>query len=151
VQQCLSSVRPSVSPSGLGGLVVALTLALTPTPHMQAAASAPLCNLALYFSPVQEQIVAAGGLAQLAALTQRNNEPSLRLNAVWALKNLTAMPSATAKAAVMTQLPYESLRSLLEETAEPSVQVRGVALRRAVESRVRVFRRCFRRSSTICC
>lgn len=97
---------------------------------MQAAASAPLCNLALYFSPVQEQIVAAGGLAQLAALTQRNNEPSLRLNAVWALKNLTAMPSATAKAAIMTQLPYESLRSLLDDTAEPSVQVRDVALRR---------------------
>lgn len=74
--------------------------------------------------------MAAGGLARLAALTHLNNEPSLRLNAVWALKNLTAMPSATAKAAVMTQLPYERLRSLLDETAEPSVQVRGVALRR---------------------
>jgi hypothetical protein len=91
---------------------------------VQAAASAPLCNLALYFSPVQEQIVAAGGLAQLAALTSHNHELSLRLNAVWALKNLTAMPSAAAKAAVMTQLPYESLRALLDETTEPSVQVR---------------------------
>jgi hypothetical protein len=52
-------------------------------PPWQAAAAAPLCNLALHFSPVQEQIVAAGGGAHLAALARPGGDASVRLNAVW--------------------------------------------------------------------
>jgi hypothetical protein len=59
-------------------------------------AAAAACNLALEFSPARAAVVAAGGVAALAALAS-SMFPVLRLNSCWALSNLAFRSSADIK------------------------------------------------------
>ncbi len=88
------------------------------------AACATLCNLVLDFSPMKTSAISKGALDAVLLLLGNMNS-SLRLNAVWALKNLLYMAEPTVKRAVMDKLTYERLYQM---TLDPDVEVQVQAL-----------------------
>eukprot|EP00899_Mesostigma_viride_P029667 jgi/Mesvir1/9886/Mv22416-RA.1 len=96
--------------------------------RVQEAASRAICNVVLEFCPLRETLLRAGALAQLVALTQ-SMERSLRLNAVWALKNLLFFPVPELRKAVIKELTFPSL-FLLFDDPEEEIQENALTLLR---------------------
>ncbi|GFT54197.1 armadillo repeat-containing protein 8 [Nephila pilipes] len=82
-------------------------------------ASSTLCNLLLEFSPSKEPILECGAVDLLCQLTRRE-DPSLRLNGVWALMNMAFQADHKIKAQILTTLGSEHFFSLL---SDPDVDV----------------------------
>ncbi|KAJ3060635.1 Armadillo repeat-containing protein 8, partial [Quaeritorhiza haematococci] len=106
-------------------------------------ASATLCNIVLDFSPMKKTVLENGGVEKLVQLVRRkrggeggsrhghetaqdawsggvgpehdqeNDEGGLRLNAVWALKNLLYQADSDIKAKVMRELGWDHLYRLI--------------------------------------
>ena len=74
--------------------------------HAKAIACAVLCNLVLDFSPVKKELVDRGIVTALAACI-RSSDESLRLNAIWALKNLVYLADPMLKLTVKHALAAE--------------------------------------------
>lgn len=78
-------------------------------------ASAALCNMSMEYLPVKEQLLAAGTIPRFAAMAlDSSTGPELRINALWALKNLTFGAGSKYKRAVTAALPWESLVRLVK-------------------------------------
>ncbi|KAG8177147.1 hypothetical protein JTE90_020023 [Oedothorax gibbosus] len=82
-------------------------------------ASSTLCNLLLEFSPSKEPILECGAVEMLCGLTRRE-DPSLRLNGVWALMNMAFQADQKIKQQVLTALGSEHVFGLL---SDPDVDV----------------------------
>lgn len=82
---------------------------------IQCAASAALCNIVLDFSPMKKLFIENKGISKLVEFTQSMEGP-LRLNAVWALKNLVYRSDTSIKEAAMKELTYDSLFNLLNDS-----------------------------------
>lgn len=87
---------------------------------VQKTACAALCNLVLDFSPMKEAVLREGGVARLVELVE-SPEADLRLNALWALKNLLYLAETEIKTATMEKITYERLAALTMDP-EPLVQ-----------------------------
>eukprot|EP00854_Cymbomonas_tetramitiformis_P003657 gene3657-4592_t len=85
--------------------------------EVKEAAAATLCNMVLDFSPMKEQLLSSGGLRHLAVLAQAP-QYVLRLNSMWALKNLLYLSKSPSKEAVMQSLSYTTMRQLLLNDVE---------------------------------
>lgn len=83
--------------------------------QVQAAASATLCNIVLDFSPMKKVFIEKKGVQRLVEFTQSMDQ-QLRLNSVWALKNLVFRSESAVKEAVMKELTYEGLFKLLNDS-----------------------------------
>ncbi|KYR00796.1 armadillo repeat-containing protein [Tieghemostelium lacteum] len=90
--------------------------------EVQVSASATLCNLILDFSPMKQTILDNGGVKKLVDLTQSTWDFQLRLNCVWAIKNLLFMAEPSLKESVMKQFTYQKLISLLKDYEPPIVE-----------------------------
>lgn len=71
-------------------------------------ASATLCNIVLDFSPMKVIVLENGGVEVLVSLIHTTDE-SLKLNIVWALKNLLYQADSTIKDRVMLHLGWQGL------------------------------------------
>lgn len=80
-----------------------LSLLSDPSPQVQQTASATLCNLVLSFMPMKENILAAGGVRELTALS-KSMDSILRLHSTWAIKNLLYRAERHLKEKVMVRL-----------------------------------------------
>lgn len=89
-------------------------------------AAAAVCNLVLEFSPVKDAMLKAEALKHLAPLAG-SMLSELRLNAVWALKNLVHECDDSARGGLTHELPWACMRSLLQD-CEPAVQDQAVCL-----------------------
>ena len=92
---------------------------------VQIAASATLCNIVLDFSPMKSIIIENGGLELLVQLVISSTDTSLRLNALWALKNVLFEADSLIKSRVITQLGFETIYKLCED---PSFVIQEQAL-----------------------
>eukprot|EP01135_Chromosphaera_perkinsii_P005385 Nk52_evm66s343 gene=Nk52_evmTU66s343 len=92
--------------------------------RVQAAASATLCNIVLDFSPMKKTVMEQGAVSKLVTLAQ-SMDYTLRLNSVWALKNLLFQADSAVKEHVMEKLGYDTLLGLLEDE---QVNIREQAL-----------------------
>jgi hypothetical protein len=92
---------------------------------VQIAASATLCNIVLDFSPMKSIIIENGGLELLVQLVISSADTSLRLNALWALKNVLFEADSSIKIRVITQLGFETIYKLCED---PSFAIQEQAL-----------------------
>lgn len=95
---------------------------------VQASAAEALCNLVLEFSSTKEVVLRAGGVTGLAGLA-RSMLPTLRLDAMWALKNLAWQASTTVKRSIAQELGWSDLCALLRDE-DPRVAVEAAALLR---------------------
>ena len=75
---------------------------------VQTTASATICNIVLDFSPMKAVVLEKGVLNRLVELVN-GQDRVLRLNAVWALKNMLFQADSPTKAAVMKALDWATL------------------------------------------
>ncbi|KAL7623833.1 hypothetical protein AAE478_005389 [Parahypoxylon ruwenzoriense] len=96
--------------------------------EVQVAATASICNLVMDFSPMRESLVEAGILRILCEHAHSHNA-SLRLNALWALKNLVHSASVDLKKRCVEELESGWLVRLIcddtEDDALFSARARG--------------------------
>ncbi|KAJ9059743.1 hypothetical protein DSO57_1038293 [Entomophthora muscae] len=95
---------------------------------VQISALATLCNIVLDFSPMKKHIIENGGVNRLVALVDSSNH-QLRLNSVWALKNLLFHADPHDKSSVMDRLTYEKLFALMHDQ-EHTIQEQALGLLR---------------------
>ncbi|CAI2176126.1 12797_t:CDS:10 [Funneliformis geosporum] len=81
---------------------------------VQTTACATLCNLVLDFSPMKRMIMELGGIEKLVELVH-SPDNTLRLNAIWALKNLVYQAESEIKEAVMKVLTYQTMENLISD------------------------------------
>ncbi|CAG8661632.1 5355_t:CDS:10, partial [Racocetra persica] len=91
---------------------------------VQTMACATLCNIVLEFSPMRKQIMEQGGIEKLVKLVH-SPDNTLRLNAIWALKNLVYHAESEVKYRVMEVLTYITMEKLIED---PELDVQEKAL-----------------------
>eukprot|EP00736_Rhodelphis_marinus_P004546 Rmarinus@m.1556 len=77
-------------------------------------ASATLCNIVLDFTPMKKVVLDHGVVQKLVSLTE-SMDSTLRLNSVWAIKNLVYMADRAVKDSVMQGLGYDTLFKLLQD------------------------------------
>eukprot|EP01102_Stenamoeba_stenopodia_P000462 TRINITY_DN10439_c0_g1_i1.p1 TRINITY_DN10439_c0_g1~~TRINITY_DN10439_c0_g1_i1.p1 ORF type:complete len:750 (+),score=145.07 TRINITY_DN10439_c0_g1_i1:234-2483(+) len=80
--------------------------------EVQINATGTVCNFVLEFSPMKKVIVENGIIEKLVFLSQ-SAVPELRLNSIWALKNLTFLSSTSIKTSVIDQFPPERIYEFL--------------------------------------
>jgi hypothetical protein len=99
-----------------------------PSLEVQVAASAALCNIVLDFSPMKKVVLESGALSRLVTLLD-SMDPALRLNGLWALKNLAYEAELPLKEAIMKELTSETLYRLVFDT-DLAIQEQALALLR---------------------
>ncbi|CAG8516562.1 7810_t:CDS:10 [Funneliformis mosseae] len=95
---------------------------------VQTTACATLCNLVLDFSPMKRMIMELGGIEKLVELVH-SLDNTLRLNAIWALKNLVYQAESEIKEAVMKVLTYQTMENLISDQ-ETDIQEQALNLLR---------------------
>lgn len=88
-----------------------------PHPAVQVAALSAVSNVVLDFTPHKSVFFQCGGVSQLIQLA-RSMDPILRLNAVWALRNLLYLADMSVKEKVMTELTVSTLTTLIHDSEE---------------------------------
>ncbi|XP_024538734.1 armadillo repeat-containing protein 8 isoform X2 [Selaginella moellendorffii] len=88
-----------------------------PSPAVQASALSAVSNVVLDFTPHKAVFFQCGGVSQLIQLAL-SMEPMLRLNAVWALRNLLYLADMSVKEKVMRELTVSTLVDLVCDSEE---------------------------------
>jgi len=79
---------------------------------VQVAACATICNIVLDFSPMKQAVWDAGGVDKLISLA-KNKTGDLRLNGLWAIKNLLYKTDSAVKEKLMKAFGWDTLKRLL--------------------------------------
>lgn len=79
-------------------------------------ATALIANLALHFC--SSRVYLTDAVAPLAALAQRNKNPSITLNAVWALTNLSCRSTAEVKLSILSHFASAEALALITHSDE---------------------------------
>ncbi|XP_059665279.1 uncharacterized protein LOC132311397 isoform X2 [Cornus florida] len=129
---CLRSVSRSVKNLSAGQfmneiIVVPLVQLLYDTStYVQVAALGAVSNIVVDFTTQKSTFIQCGGVKQLVQLS-KSMDPMIRVNAVWALRNLTFLKDNRCKEEIFLELTVSTLASLICDP-EPSVQEQALAL-----------------------
>ncbi|XP_018830933.1 armadillo repeat-containing protein 8 [Juglans regia] len=129
---CLRSVSRSIKNLSAGHftnevIVIPLVRLLhDPCTSVQVAALGAIGNIVVDFTTHKSTFVKCGGLKLLVQLS-KSMDPTMRLKALWALKNLTFLADNTCKEGILLELTTPLLSSLICDP-EASVQVQALAL-----------------------
>ncbi|KAG5138557.1 hypothetical protein JHK82_023288 [Glycine max] len=93
---------------------------------VQVAALGAISNIVVDFMPHKSTFIECGGIKELVQLT-KSMDSSLRLNAVWALRNMVFLADKICKEGIFVELTASSMASLICDP-EPSVQEQALAL-----------------------
>ncbi|KAI8822623.1 armadillo-type protein [Fimicolochytrium jonesii] len=122
LSRSVKNLRTSLVDAGVG--LPIFKLLYDESEKVQLTASATLCNIVMDFSPMKKTVLDNGGVERLIELA-RSMDGHLRLNAVWALKNLLYQADSDIKEKVMKGLEWDSLMCLI---ADPEVAIQEQAL-----------------------
>ncbi|XP_059431203.1 uncharacterized protein LOC132164674 [Corylus avellana] len=129
---CLKSVSRSIKTLSAGRfmneMIVTQLVQLLhdPSTSVQVAALGAVSNIVVDFATHKSLIVKCGGLKVLVQLS-KSMDATLRLNALWALKNLMFLADNVCKEGILLELTIPLLSSLICDP-EPSVQEQALAL-----------------------
>ncbi|KAK7301832.1 hypothetical protein RJT34_12708 [Clitoria ternatea] len=129
---CLRSVSRSIKNLSAGcfmnkRVVFPLVQLLSdPCTSVQVAALGAISNIVVDFMPHKSTFIQCGGIKELVQLT-KSMDSSLRLNAVWALRNMVFLADKVCKDGIFVELTASSMASLICDS-EPSVQEQALAL-----------------------
>ncbi|XP_058224207.1 uncharacterized protein LOC131333588 [Rhododendron vialii] len=129
---CMKSVSRSVKNLSAGSfmnevIVIPLVQLLHDTStSVQVAALGAISNIVVEFSKHKSVFIQCGGVKQLVQLS-KSMESAIRLNAVWALRNLMFLSDNRCKEGIFLELTASTLTSLICDP-EPSVQEQALAL-----------------------
>ena len=89
------------------GIAIPLLKLLSDTDLVvQTAACATICNMVLDFSPMKRTVIENGGIEALVTKVVYSTDTNLRLNALWALKNVLFQADSEVKMRVLVQLGF---------------------------------------------
>nr|XP_011459509.1 PREDICTED: armadillo repeat-containing protein 8 isoform X2 [Fragaria vesca subsp. vesca] len=97
-----------------------------PSTSVQVAALSAVGNIVVDFTTHRSLFLQCGGVKQLVQLS-RSMDSTLRLNALWALRNLMCLADYMCKQEIFMELTASSLASLISDP-EPFVQEQALAL-----------------------
>ncbi|KAJ1410860.1 Armadillo-type fold [Sesbania bispinosa] len=129
---CLKSVSRSIKSLSAGcfmneRIVIPLLRLLSDlSTSVQVAALGAISNIVVDFTPHKSTFIQCGGIKELVQLT-KSMDSSLRLNAVWALRNMVFLADKKCKEGIFMELTVSSVASLICDP-EPSVQEQALAL-----------------------
>ncbi|XP_012568731.1 uncharacterized protein [Cicer arietinum] len=129
---CLKSVSRSIKNLSAGcfmneRIVIPLVRLLSDlSTSVQVAALGAISNIVVDFTPDKSTFIQCGGIKELVQLT-KSMDSSLRLNAVWSLRNMVFLADKMCKEAIVMELTVSSVASLICDP-EPSVQEQALAL-----------------------
>ncbi|GAA5850936.1 hypothetical protein JCM8547_009136 [Rhodosporidiobolus lusitaniae] len=95
-------------------------------------ASAAVANLLLEFSPMRNVLVEAGCIPRMCSLATKSANPTLRLNAMWALKNATYQSSTDFKRALLQHLTWDHLAALISAGSPPAISEQALGILRNI-------------------
>ena len=117
LSRSVSLLRTSLIDAGITKPIFTLLTHLDP--EVQIAATDVACNLLLEFSPMRDDLLAAGAIKTLTEHA-RQNEMGLRLASLWALKHLVLSASKDVKVNVLEELGTGWLVGAIQGSGEPS-------------------------------
>lgn len=106
LSRSVKALRTVLIDSGIADPLIALMS--SELPSLQTAACAVLCNLVLEFSPMRKLIIDKNVLPILYNMITSNDQ-SIRVNALWALKNLSYQADSQTKAALTGVFSYDTI------------------------------------------
>ncbi len=133
LSRSVSILRTSLVDAGAADWLVAFLKDDSETGIVKSEAIATICNLALKFSPMKKLLIESGGLARLVAYAKHDQSEAIRLNALWALKNVLFSSDTETKAVVAEALSFAFLAALIEEK-NPAVQEQALNIVRNLAS-----------------
>ncbi|MED6219909.1 hypothetical protein PIB30_040189 [Stylosanthes scabra] len=129
---CLRSVSRSIKTLSAGHFLTdkaVITLVQLLSDHsnnVQVAALGVISNIAIDFSLHKSVFMQYGGIKELVQLT-KSMDSSLRLNAIWALRNMVFHTDKICKEVIFVELTASAIASLICDP-EPSVQEQTMGL-----------------------
>ncbi|KAF5357363.1 hypothetical protein D9758_005905 [Tetrapyrgos nigripes] len=133
VSRSVEVLRTSVVDSGLGLKIFELFKKETEDRRIVGAAIRAVCNIVCEFSPLRPIYLDKGLMPRLVQLIS-GSDSSLRLNALWAIKNLVRKTSTETKKDVMRQLGWARVVELLGDSDEAIVEQALNILRNLAEN-----------------
>ncbi|CAG8500860.1 8803_t:CDS:10 [Paraglomus occultum] len=126
LSRSVNILRTSLIDAGVAGPL--FKLLSDESTDVQTIACATLCNMVLEFAPMKKTVVEMGGIEKFVELL-RSSDNALRLNAIWALKNLVCSAESDIKESVMKILTYPTMASLIDDP-EIDIQEQAITLLR---------------------
>jgi hypothetical protein len=120
LSRAVAVIRTNIVDSGLGLTVFEIFKKEDEDRHVTNAALSAVCNIVNEFSPLRPVFIEKGVVARLVQLIN-TDDSDLRLNSLWAVKNLLRKTTNETKQGVMSQLGWAHLAKLLDDP-EPKVQ-----------------------------
>ncbi|OBZ65761.1 Acetolactate synthase, mitochondrial [Grifola frondosa] len=114
LSRAVAVLRTNIVDTGLGLAVYQLFLKQDEDRRVTYAASAVVCNLVNDCSPLQATLLEKGVLERLVQLIG-SGDSGLKLNALWAIKNLLYKSNVEVKRKVMNAIGWHELGSLLTD------------------------------------
>ncbi|KAK7472436.1 hypothetical protein VKT23_000551 [Stygiomarasmius scandens] len=133
LSRSVAVLRTSVVDSGLGLKIFELFKSESEDRRVVGAAVKAVCNIICEFSPLKPIYLDQGLMPRLVQLIS-SPDPSLRLNALWAVKNLVRKTSTETKKDVMRHLGWGRLVELLGDSDEEIVEQTLNILRNLAEN-----------------
>ncbi|KAH9819512.1 armadillo-type protein [Melampsora americana] len=99
--------------------------------QLKTVAMGALCNLVLDFSPMKQEVLNRNGIEKFVKSLKSTKHQSLRVSALWGLKNMTFSSSTDLKLKVIGSLGWDVIHKLLEDK-NPSIQENIISLLRNV-------------------
>jgi hypothetical protein len=113
LSRSVKNLRTSLVDAGVAGPL--FKLLENGDTRAQVTASATICNIVLDFSPMKKTVLDSGIIPLLVRLTN-SSDLALKLNAIWAIKNLSYRATSELKALVMRDLEWSRLAALLRDS-----------------------------------
>ncbi|KAJ3027411.1 UNVERIFIED_CONTAM: Armadillo repeat-containing protein 8 [Siphonaria sp. JEL0065] len=110
LSRSVKNLRTSLVDAGISTPL--FTLLNDPSLSVQTSASATLCNIVLDFSPMKKTVIENGGVERIVKLVA-SEDYQLKLNSVWAIKNLLYQAGSDVKSRVMEELGWDVLKKLI--------------------------------------
>ena len=129
----VSILRTSLVDAGAANRLVALLKNDEEQDFVKTEVIATICNLALKFSPMKTFLIESGGLAKLIELAQREHDENIRLNALWAIKNVLFSSDTETKVTVTNALTFDFIAELAVD-ASPAIQEQALNIIRNLAS-----------------
>ncbi|KAF6750708.1 ARM repeat-containing protein [Ephemerocybe angulata] len=111
----VSVLRTTIVDSGLGMEVFGIVMRGARDRRVLNAALAAVCNIVMEFSPLRPIYLRKGLMPRLVQILNRSSDSSLRLNALWAVKNSLNRTTSETKRDMMSDLGWNRLFELLHD------------------------------------
>lgn len=95
--------------------------------EIKSEATASLCNLVVKFSPMKQFLLESGGIVDLLALCS-SQDAGLRLNALWAIKNILYCADTETKRAIVQGFNWNLLKGMCRDVEVGALAIQEQAL-----------------------